>query len=63
MVFKAGRPGPRHPLEIRFGKPIAHRPRERPSEMMERVRIFLAECGAETDRKPHAEHTHRRQPA
>ena len=63
MVFKAGRPGPRHPLEIRFGKPIAPRASERPSEMMERVRIFLAECGAETEREPHAEHTHRRRPA
>lgn len=63
MVFKAGRPGPRHPLEIRFGKPIAPRARERPSEVMERVRLFLAECGAETEREPHAEHAHRRQPA
>lgn len=63
MVFKAGRPGPRHPLEIRFGKPIAPRARERPSEVMERVRLFLAECGAETEREPHAEHVHRRQPA
>jgi 1-acyl-sn-glycerol-3-phosphate acyltransferase len=63
MVFKAGRPGPRHPLEIRFGKPIAPRAGERPSEVMERVRLFLAECGAETEREPHAEHAHRRQPA
>ena len=63
MVFKAGRPGPRHPLEIRFGKPIVPRPRERPSEVMERVRLFLAECGAETEREPRAEHPRRRQPA
>ena len=63
MVFKAGRPGPRHPLEIRFGKPIAPRGDEHPSEVMERVRLFLAECGAETEREPHAEHGHRRQPA
>jgi 1-acyl-sn-glycerol-3-phosphate acyltransferase len=63
MVFKAGRPGPRHPLEIRFGKPIAPRAREHPSEVMERVRLFLAECGAETEREPHAEHADRRQPA
>jgi 1-acyl-sn-glycerol-3-phosphate acyltransferase len=63
MVFKAGRPGPRHPLDIRFGKPIAPRARERPSEVMERVRLFLAECGAETEREPHAEHADRRQPA
>lgn len=63
MVFKAGRPGPRHPLEIRFGKPIAPRARERPGEVMERVRLFLAECGAETEREPHAEHADGRQPA
>lgn len=63
MVFKAGRPGPRHPLEVRFGRPIAARADERPSEVMERVRLFLAECGAETEREPHAEHAHRRQPA
>jgi 1-acyl-sn-glycerol-3-phosphate acyltransferase len=49
MVFKAGRPGPRHPLEIRFGEPIVPRPDEAPGEVMERVRLFLAECGAETD--------------
>jgi 1-acyl-sn-glycerol-3-phosphate acyltransferase len=63
MVFKAGRPGPRHLLEIRFGKPIAPRAGERPSEVMERVRLFLAECGAETEREPDAEYAHRRQPA
>jgi 1-acyl-sn-glycerol-3-phosphate acyltransferase len=63
MVFKAGRPGPRHPLEIRFGKPIAPRAEERPSEVMEQVRLFLAECGAETQSAPHAEHAHGRQPA
>jgi 1-acyl-sn-glycerol-3-phosphate acyltransferase len=63
MVFKAGRPGPRHLLEIRFGKPIAPRAGERPSEVMERVRLFFAECGAETEREPDAEYAHRRQPA
>jgi 1-acyl-sn-glycerol-3-phosphate acyltransferase len=63
MVFKAGRPGPRHPLEVRFGRPIAARADERPSEVMERVRLFLAECGAETEHEPHAEHADRRQPA
>jgi 1-acyl-sn-glycerol-3-phosphate acyltransferase len=63
MVFKAGRPGPRHQLEIRFGKPIAAGSRERPSEVMERVRVFLAECGAATEGEPQAEHAHRRQPA
>ena len=63
MVFRAGRPGPRHPLEIRFGKPIAPRAGERPSDVMERVRLFLAQCGAETDREPHAEDAHHGQPA
>jgi 1-acyl-sn-glycerol-3-phosphate acyltransferase len=63
MVFKAGRPGPRHPIEIRFGKPIVPRPGEPPDEVMERVRLFLADCGAETEREPHPEQTHRPQPA
>jgi 1-acyl-sn-glycerol-3-phosphate acyltransferase len=63
MVFKAGRPGPRHPLQIRFGKPIALRAGERPSEVMERVRLFFAECGAQTEPEPQAEHADRRQPA
>ena len=47
MVFKAGRPGPRHPIDIRFGEPIRSREGEDPSEVMERVRLFLAESGAE----------------
>jgi 1-acyl-sn-glycerol-3-phosphate acyltransferase len=55
MVFKAGRPGPRHALEIRFGKPIVRHAGERPSDVMERVRLFLAECGAETEGAPRAE--------
>ena len=63
MVFKAGQPGARHPLEIRFGKPIVPRAGERPSDVMERVRLFLAQSGAETEREPHAEHPHQRQPA
>jgi 1-acyl-sn-glycerol-3-phosphate acyltransferase len=63
MVFKAGRPGPRHPLEIRFGKPIVPRAGESPGDVMERVRRFLAECGAETEPERGAEHAHRRQPA
>jgi hypothetical protein len=63
MVFKAGRPGPRHPIEIRFGAPIVPRAGERHSGVMERVRLFLAECGAETERGPHVERTRPRQPA
>jgi 1-acyl-sn-glycerol-3-phosphate acyltransferase len=63
MVFKAGRPGPRHPLEIRFGAPIVPRASERPREVMERVRLFLAECGAETEPPWRAEQPHQRQPA
>jgi 1-acyl-sn-glycerol-3-phosphate acyltransferase len=55
MVFKAGRPGPRHPLEIRFGEPIVPRADEAPGEVMERVRLFLAECGAETESGAEAE--------
>jgi 1-acyl-sn-glycerol-3-phosphate acyltransferase len=54
MVFKAGRPGPRHPVEICFGKPIVPRAGEPPSEVMERVRLFLARCGAETEDEPEA---------
>ena len=52
MVFKARRPGPRHSIDIHFGDPIVPRPGERPSEVMERVRLYLAECGAETEREP-----------
>jgi 1-acyl-sn-glycerol-3-phosphate acyltransferase len=63
MVFKAGRPGPRHAIEIRFGNPIVPRTGERPSEVMERVRLFLAECGAETEHEPRAEHARPRQTA
>jgi 1-acyl-sn-glycerol-3-phosphate acyltransferase len=79
MVFKAGRPGPRHRLELRFGKPIVPGPDEPTAAIMERVRLFLAECGAETeggadvergpeggadaDREPEAEPSPRRQPA
>ncbi len=63
MVFKAGRPGPRHSLEIRFGTPIHPGACDCPGEVMERVRLFLAESGAETEREPHTEHAHRRQPA
>jgi hypothetical protein len=49
--------------KLRVGKSIVPRASERPSEVMERVRLSLAECRAETEREPHAEHTHRRQPA
>ncbi len=52
MVFKTGRPGPRHAIEIRFGEPIHPRADERPGEVMERVRLFLAESGATTERGP-----------
>jgi 1-acyl-sn-glycerol-3-phosphate acyltransferase len=63
MTFKAGRPGPRHQIEIHFGTPITPRAGERPSEVMERVRLFLAECGAETERAPRAGRARARQPA
>jgi 1-acyl-sn-glycerol-3-phosphate acyltransferase len=63
MVFKAGRPGPRHPIEVHFGNPIVPRDGERLSEVMERVRLFLAECGAETERRRAVGRARRRQPA
>jgi 1-acyl-sn-glycerol-3-phosphate acyltransferase len=63
MVSKGGLPGPRHLIEIRFGSPIVPRAHERPSQVLERVRLFLAECGAETEGETHAEHTRRRQAA
>jgi hypothetical protein len=62
VVFKAGRLGPRHALEVRFGRPIVPRAGERPSEVMVRVRPSLAECGAETEREPRAGRARRRQP-
>jgi hypothetical protein len=62
MVFKTAGPGPRHQLEIHFGSPIVPRAGERPSEVMERMRLFLAECGTETEREPETGHAHRRQP-
>jgi 1-acyl-sn-glycerol-3-phosphate acyltransferase len=48
MDFKAGRPGPRHPIEVRFGRAIPVEAHESPTQVMERVRRFLAACGAET---------------
>jgi 1-acyl-sn-glycerol-3-phosphate acyltransferase len=63
MVFKAGRPGQRHAVEVRFGRPIVPRAGQRPSKVMERVRLFLAECGAETEREPRAAPVRARQPA
>ena len=64
MVFKTGRPGPRHALEIRLRESdTPARGRKRPSEVMERVRLFLAESGARTERELETEHARRRQPA
>jgi 1-acyl-sn-glycerol-3-phosphate acyltransferase len=63
MVFKAGRPGPRHLIDIRFGNPIVPGPGNRPSESMERVRLFLAECGAATEREPRPQRAQTHQPA
>ncbi len=40
--------GARHPIEIRFGPPIRRRRGETHAEIMERVRLFLAESGAAT---------------
>lgn len=44
--------GRRHPLEVRFGAPIRPRAGEDRSEVMERVRLFFAESGAETTPDP-----------
>ena len=53
MVFRNGRPwGARHPIEIRFGEPMLPRDDEDPAETMERVRLFLAESGADTEADP-----------
>ena len=38
----------RHPIEVRFGAPIRPREGEHRTEVMERVRLFLAESGART---------------
>jgi len=48
MVFKTGRPGRRHDVEIRFGEPIRARDGEPAVDVMERVRLFLADAGADT---------------
>lgn len=56
MVFRDGRPwGRRHPIEIRFGDPIRLSAGDDPAEAMERVRLFLAESGAATERPRHRE--------
>ena len=62
MVFKAGRPGPRHAIEVRFGAPIFPRADERASEVMERMRLFLAQCGADTRKARRAKPARLRQP-
>ncbi|CAN5459463.1 hypothetical protein BH20ACT19_BH20ACT19_13790 [soil metagenome] len=49
MRHKHGARGSRrHAIEIRFGAPIGAREGEHCGEMMERVRLFLAESGAAT---------------
>jgi 1-acyl-sn-glycerol-3-phosphate acyltransferase len=63
MVFKCGLPGPRHRIDIRFGTPIVPRAHERPSQVMEHVRLFFADCGAETEGEPNAEEPRQRQAA
>lgn len=51
--------GSRRPISFRFGAPIRAREGEPPAEVMERVRLFLAESGAATT--PRAR-TERREP-
>jgi 1-acyl-sn-glycerol-3-phosphate acyltransferase len=41
-------PGSRHPIEIRFGAPIRPDDDERRGEVMERVRAFFEQAGADT---------------
>ena len=49
MRWQPGRRLPRRqPIEIRFGPPIRPDDEEHRSDVMERVRLFLAEAGAET---------------
>jgi len=66
MAHKHGARGSRrHAIEIRFGAPIGAREDEPCADMMERVRLFLAESGAATEprRVPPAvapERAHRR---
>ncbi len=45
--------GSRHPIEIRFGAPIRPREGEAHADVMERVRLFLAESGAATSPDPY----------
>jgi 1-acyl-sn-glycerol-3-phosphate acyltransferase len=53
MQRKPGRGiGSRHPITIRFGSAIRPRPGEAHADVMERVRLFLAESGAATQRDP-----------
>jgi 1-acyl-sn-glycerol-3-phosphate acyltransferase len=42
----------RHEIEVRFGAPIAVAPDDDRFEVMERVRLFMADCGAETTPDP-----------
>jgi hypothetical protein len=42
----------RHEIEVRFGAPIAVSPDDDRFEVMERVRLFMADCGAETTPDP-----------
>jgi 1-acyl-sn-glycerol-3-phosphate acyltransferase len=42
----------RQAIVVRFGEPIRVGPDDDPVEAIERVRLFLAECGADTTRDP-----------
>ena len=48
MSRKPGTPPERHPIEIRFGAPIQPQGVERRSEVMDRVRAFFEQAGAQT---------------
>ncbi len=61
MVFKRGRPGPRHRIEIRFGEPIAPTEAQARDEVMERIRLFLTACGADLQPAPERRRQRQRQ--
>lgn len=62
MVFRHRPLAARHRIEIRFGEPMRPREGEEPGQVMERVRLFLAESGADTQPDPRVAGARERQP-
>jgi 1-acyl-sn-glycerol-3-phosphate acyltransferase len=52
MVRPEGERFARHTITVAFGAPIPPRPLEDRYEVMERVRLFMASCGADTTADP-----------